>query len=356
MPLNFGTNLSGKDADLMEDVINEQSIILTLTKRPILQFLFGEMIKPGSDQNLPMGLDNAPGLPQASQLVRWGGRGKRLRLAEEEGTWEDLADDFGAQAAGVTPTPGMNRGEAKFLYDLLHLDAWIPIRDWIDAMANPKKMDSLIAEKARAMLASLATKLSLNGFHGNGTPASDSLGSWRDLIATTGSYGGIDRTDANNANFVARQYTGFTIATWTYKKVISIIARSAEVGGLATLCPCTRTMYENVQDGVFQEFTPVDNDELVWIKGSYPRVGSLHFVLDADTGGATADENTTCALDSRYFRVMFRPQSGTEGKQRDIALSSFERNTNYKGMFQMQADIQAQIIHLNPKVNVGIYN
>lgn len=354
--MNFGSNLSGKDADLFEDVLNEEALLIDNTARPCIQFLFGEQVKPGGAENLDGAFDNPPGAPQFANVVRWGGRGKRVRLGQQDGNWEDIADTFAAQQSGVVPVEPAVRGEAKFLYDHLHLDYWIKGRDWEDAKANPRKMDSLVAECGRSIKGSLATKLSLGGFHGVGTPDQDQLGSWRDLIATTGLYGGIDRALADNANFVARQYTSFTIATWTYKKAVSIIARSGEEGGMPTLLPLTRTMYENALDGIFQEFVPTTNDEMVWIKGKHPRVQSMHLVLDKDTGGAAADENTTVALDTRYFRVLMKKLTGANGQSRDIAISGFERNPNYKYMYQMQMDMQAQIIHINPKVNVGIYN
>jgi hypothetical protein len=357
MPNNFGSNLSGKDADLFEDVLNDESLLLDVARRPCIEFIFGEPVRPGSSLNDKDGIGLAPGMPNFENLSRWGGRGKRLRLGQSDGTWTDVPDTFAAQSAGVVPVQPAVRGEAKFLYDHIHIDQWIQLRDWWDAQENPRKMDSLVAETRRQVEGSLATKLSLTGFHGVGTPDQDSIGSWRDLIATTGLYGGIDRALADNANFVARQYTSFTIATWTYKKAISIIARSAEQGGSPTLLPLTRTMYENALDAIFQEFVPTTNDDMVWLRGKWPRVQGMHFVLDADTGGAGADENTTCALDTRKFRVLMKKMNGASGKQRDMVVSgSFERNPNYVGMMQMQMDMQVQIIYIDPRTAVGIYN
>ena len=125
---------------------------------------------------------------------------------------------------------------------------------------------------------------------------------------------------------------------------------------MPTLLPLTRTMYENARDAIFQEYTPTTNDDMMWLRGKWPRVDSMHFVLDADTGGAAADENTTCAIDTRYMRVLFGKMTGNSGAARDMVVGSFFENSNYVGMMQMRMRIKAQLININPKTVVGIYN
>ncbi len=357
MAINFGTNNTGQDADLLEDVVNDQALLYSLTCRPCIQFLFGELANPGADVNLAGGLDKPPGIPNFSQMRNWGGRGKRLRLGTEEGTWEDLANTSAAQFAGVVPVDPGTRGEAVFYYDHLHLDAWETLRTWEDAKANPKKMDSLAGEKARAIGASLATKLSLNGFHGTGSPGVDALGSWRDLVAQSGTYGGIDRSLAANVDFTAQPYTSFTVASWTLLKVYTAMSYSQEKGGMPTLMPLTRSNFVKAQDAIGAEFVPHTNDELSWIKGTFPRVGSMRIVMDADTGGAAADENTFPVLDTRYFRVMWKPMQRESGNGAGLfGVGMWERNRNYKAAMQLQADAQVQIIHIHPKVNIIVTN
>lgn len=356
MPMDYGSNLNGQDADLLEDTLNSQAILTSLTLRPSLEWLFGEELRPGSDMNLRGDLDTPPNLPQLANLRRWGGRGKIVRLNSEDGNWEDLDGTFASQMAGVVPVPKQARGQAVFYYDHLHNDSWISLSDWEDALDSPLKMDDLVSEDTRALAASLATKLSLNGFHGSGTPGKGSIGSWRDLTAQTGTYGGIDRALAANVDFKAQAYTGFGVASWTYKKLVTAMSYCQAQGGMPNVAFLTRTMWTNALDGLKDEITPTENEEMLWLRYKWPRVGSLRLVLDNDTGGAAADENTFAVFDARYFRVLWKKMRDSKGRQADFAFGPYERNKSFKGMIQSQTDAKVQIIHIMPKVNVLVTN
>lgn len=356
MPMNYGSNLTGQDADLLEDNLNEQAILTSLKLRPSIEWLFGEEIKPGSEQNLPGDLDTPPNLPQFKNLTRWGGRGKIVRLNAEGGNWEDLDGTFASQMAAVVPVPNQARGRAVFYYDHLHNDRWISLSDWEDALEGPKAMDDLVLEETRALAASLATKLSLNGFHGLGQPQKGSIGSWRDLTAQTGLYGGVDRALNDNADFRAQTYTSFSVSSWTYLKVITAMSYCQAKGGMPNFCPLTRANYVRCMDGLKDEITPNDNTEMMWLRFKWPRVGSLRFVLDDDTGGADADDNTFGVFDARYFRVLWKKMRDSRGRQSDFTFGPYERNKAFKGMVHSQTDAKVQIIHIMPKVNVLVTN
>jgi len=342
--MNFGTNDVASYADAFKDVVNETAIILGTAERPDIAALFGKQLGPKDNVQKATGmLDDTPNLPQFERMRRTTGTHKQVRLLGDVRSWEVLGSSFADMAAPVTPAAPASRGTADFQLAMLHCDAWMDLRSYEVASGDAKKLDSLMMEEARSTGEGLVQQLS-SVWHGSGSPAADVIGSWKDMVASTGTYGGIDRSVTENANYVARQYSAssaaMTLSKWRKAQNKSIFQK-----GIPSLGILSETQYGNIQDVLDGEFVPDDNMELMWLKGYYPRLGPTTFV-----GSADQTDDTACPLiDVRFIRVYWKSLQGS-----DMSFSDYTLDKTYKAMLHMQANAMCQIFTLIPKVNVYV--
>lgn len=345
--MNWGTNHSGRDADTFENVWNQAAIPLMAEARPYLMACIGRILGPDNPMRLAMAAENPPNGPMMERLFRLpqvAGKAYQVRLLGETEDWEILGRDFASLAAPVTPTFTENRGVAQFNPALLHKDMFIDIRRWAEAEGGHAKGDKPEVEEARKHAEGLASTMS-TGLHSTDDVADNAIGGHLHALNSTGSYGGLSRTDILNANYVAQQQN--TAGAQSLAQCRRSINKAKIVGGRPSIVPCTFEQYSDIQDIVDTENVPNENNDLQWLKGEHLRIGPATFVLDADK----TDETRLSWIDHRQVRIVLFTWPGNK----DMNLAGFERNRNFKGILHGQVDLLFQQIFMNPKLCTNQY-
>lgn len=353
MPMNYGTNNSGSNAQSFENVMTQGSIPLVAKPNPYLMLCVGRMLGPDNPERLRMISEGVPDLPMFERLVRLpqvGGKFYEVKLLGEVEDWNVVGRNFDDLAAPINPSFTEKVGTAKFQSAMVWTAKHLDVRRWAESEGGFSKGEKPIVTEARAMGEGLSKTLS-EGLNSLNDVAEDSIGGVMHAANSTGSYGGIDRADAGNANYVSRQYD-FGTAAMTRSKIGRAITKARGEGGDPTIAPCTEEQFNDVADICDGVFVPDENEETKWLKGDFYRIRNCRFFFDP----RRSDDTKLPMIDHRQVRIVtwLWPSKDGNGLS-DFSFSDWKEMDDRVGVMQCKARMLFQHLWLNPKLCVQGY-
>lgn len=343
MALGDTAAITGLLADAYPFALNKSALNIMANSNPTLFAYMGGAFQPtGHDETVP---DAMPGMPKFGNLnFDFSGTQFEYRLvgAVDQPVYTGYLDPTAGYAAANWAYQE-KRFSAKGNFARLILPySFDPAK--LDLISGSRaKCTSFIEEEKVTIAEGWAEKLGAD-IHGSSDQTDVSVSGWQlALGGATGTYLGIDMSDAANVNFTAQAYN---VNGNLQFKTLDFIKNEAFVkNGNPDMALCTKTDYNYVCQVISGKYVPTDNDSEAWRKwnGRYKMFDGTRFLLDS----YHPLSGTIPFIDSRYVSVFMRKKGFSMGE--GMRLPQFMA---VQGYF---IDMYFGIVYRNPKSCVRAY-
>ena len=345
MALGDTAAITGLLADALPYALNKEALNIMAVANPTLFAFLGEPLQPlGRKPNMPESMPDMPGFRNLSYDFSGTQFEYRLLGQVDEPVFTPYLDPSGGYAA-ANWSYQEKRFNAKGNFARLILPySFDPVK--LDLISGDRaKAKSFVSEEKVAVSQGWAQKLGRE-IHGSSDQTDQSISGWQlALGGATGTYLGIDMSDAANVNFAAQSYN--VNGNLQFKHFDYILNEAYDKGGMPDYAAFGKTDYGYMCQVLAGKFVPTDNDS-PWreFKGRYKKFDGVRFGLDGYmTSVVTA--GTVPFFDTRYISVFMR--------NKGFGMGDMMRLPQYMAVNGTFFDMYFAVVYQSPKTCVRAY-